>query len=161
MVIYKRIAMLTFLILTLSSCGVASETDVPDNTVTLDSSNFEQLIIKKEISMYESLLENDNVEKISLLELKKLSENITENKLIYFGRPTCMYCRKLFIENGKKFEDSNMKILYVDTDSIQKDEKSTLENYSIEEVPAFIQLTGNGNFDKVEIVEFERMIDHE
>lgn len=161
MVIYKRITMLTFLILTLSSCGVASETDAPENTGMLDSSNFEQLIIEKEISMYEDLLESDNVEKISLLDLKKLSENITENKLIYFGRPTCMYCRKLFIENGKRFEDSNIKILYVDTDSIPKDEKNTLENYGIEEVPSFIQLTGNGNFEKIETVEFERMINHE
>jgi thioredoxin-related protein len=161
MVIYKRIVMLTFLTLTLSSCGIATETDAPKNTETLDSSNIEQLIIEKEISMYEGLLESDNVEKISLLDLKKLSENITENKLIYFGRPTCMYCRKLFIENGKRFEDSNMKILYVDTDRIPKDEKIILENYGIEEVPSFIQMTGNGNFDKVETAEFERMIDHE
>lgn len=161
MVIYKRIAMLTFLILILSSCGVASETDTQESTGTLDSSNFEQLIIKKEISMYEGFLESDNVEKISLLDLKKISENPTENKLIYFGRPTCMYCRKLIIENGRGIKDSNMRILYVDTDGIPKDDKSTLENYGIEEVPSFIKLTGNGNFDKVETAEFERTIDHE
>lgn len=111
--------------------------------------------------MYESIMENDNIENISLAKLGDFLEESTNDKLIYFGRPTCMYCRKRIIENGKNIADSNFKIFYIDTDLIPKDEKNILEDCGISEVPSFIQLTGNGNFTKVETADFERVVYYE
>lgn len=161
MTIFNRITILAFLLLTLSACDIAPETNAKESDITLDDSNFEQVITEKEIDMYEVFLEIDTVEKISLSDLKYLTENSTENELIYFGRSTCVYCRELIIKNGKRIKESNLKMFYVDTDLIPKNEKNNLDKYGIEVTPSFIQLTGNGNFKKVEITEFERMIEHE
>ncbi|EAF8594511.1 hypothetical protein AX854_15590, partial [Listeria monocytogenes] len=116
MTTYKHFLILLFLIPILSACNSPSDNGTKSSSETLNSSNFEQVIIDKEIGLYEKALESDNVEKIDLVKFKDITEPTQNDELIYFGRSTCIYCRKLIIENEEAIRKSPIKIFYVDTD---------------------------------------------
>ena len=158
---YKHFLILLFLIPILSACNSPSDNGTKSSSETLNSSNFEQVIIDKEIGLYEKALESDNVEKIDLVKFKDITEPTQNDELIYFGRSTCIYCRKLIIENEEAIRKSPIKIFYVDTDLLTSEDKKELADFQVTEVPSFIEVNENLEYVKVDLEEFERRIHNE
>nr|EHU9845296.1 hypothetical protein [Listeria monocytogenes] len=101
------------------------------------------------------------VEKIDLVKFKDITEPTQNDELIYFGRSTCIYCRKLIIENEEAIRKSPIKIFYVDTDLLTSEDKKELADFQVTEVPSFIEVNENLEYVKVDLEEFERRIHNE
>lgn len=161
MTTYKHFLILLVLIPIFLACNSPSDNGTKSSSENSSSSNFEQTIIEKEIDLYEKALENDNIEKIDLVKFKDITEPTQNNELIYFGRATCIYCRKLIIENEEAIKSSPIKIFYVDTDLLTSEDKKELADFQVTEVPSFIEINDNLEYVKVDLEEFERRIHDE
>lgn len=138
----------------LSGCKIQPN----QNSNETSSLNIEEVIETKEINLYTDTLKKSGIESISLNSLNDIEIDSNEKTLVYFGRKNCMYCRKLIIENERKFINTTLKILYIDTELVHQDE---LIKYNIEQVPSFLELTTEGSFINITLEDFERMIQHE
>ncbi|MDR1568321.1 MAG: hypothetical protein LBS33_06560 [Streptococcaceae bacterium] len=161
MATYKKVLLLLLLTPFISACNTSSTSANHNSAHTLNSSKFEKTLAKKKIELYKQVLQNDTVKQINLSQIKKITDTTQNNRLIYFGRPTCLYCRKVIIENEKAITQSPIKILYVDTDLLTSEEKKKLVDFQVTEVPSFIEVSNHLEFTKVDIEEFERRIHNE
>lgn len=150
--VIKKIVILVFLLLIQSSCSATS------NEKKLDYTKINESIIEKEINMYDDIIENSNFKNISFEDLK----NSSTNSLVYFGRSTCVYCRKLMIKNGIYIKKYSSEISYIDTDKLDSNEKKELRKfYKVKEVPTFMEVDSSFKFTQITLEDFERRIKHE
>lgn len=158
MVMHKYFLSLVCLIFVLSGCNDFSQNNTKNSFEDSNNIDFEQIIVEKEIDLYEDILKNNNVKKISLDQLNIIAESNEKNSLIYFGKSPCVYCRKLIIANEEAIRKSPIKIFYVDIESLTSEDKKKLGDFQVIEVPAIIEINENSEYVKIDIEEFERRV---
>lgn len=110
--------------------GCSNEINTTKNSITK-----EQAIENKKFTKYEKEVENFN--KVSSKEL--LVDKGNEGKFIYVGRKTCKYCRKFVPKIKNVFEQKNIELNYLDTESLSEDSKKQIINkYQLTGVPSLI-----------------------
>lgn len=136
----KCCILLSFIFL-LSSCTVDKDTnEIPESS---KSTPRQETDLKKEYAAYNEAVRHFEISDTEAM----LRKGNTELKFIYFGRPSCPYCRKFAPILKNLAEKNGKKIYYIDTD-LYKDSKvvnNFLDKYSIDEVPTLIYI----NNDKV------------
>lgn len=98
----------------------------------------EQAMENKKFTKYEKEVKNFN--KVSGKEL--LTDKGNEGKFIYVGRKTCKYCRKFVPKLKNVFEQKNIELNYLDTESLSEDSKTAILNkYQLTGVPSLMFIT--------------------
>lgn len=161
MATYKKFLLLLLLMSLLSACGTSPNGTENKSNNTLNSSEFVNELVQKEIEVYEHVLQSKNIKQINLDQVEKIRKTKQSNALIYFGRSTCLYCRKVIIENEEAIKQSPYKILYVNTDSLTSEEKNKLTDFQVTEVPSFIEISKQLELTKIDTEDFERKIQNE
>ncbi len=82
--------------------------------------------------------------------------------LLFVGRPTCEWCRKLAPSLQEVSADKGLEIFYLDSTNTETD--SELSNfralYDIPTVPAIIHFKENGTFTKIDLdLESDNIVD--
>lgn len=146
----KKILALGLVLLTLTGCVGINESDSPEPK-NLDE--FSEIVEEVEIKMYEDIVENYTT--LSLSEMEKLLKSAEQEQTyyFYFGRTTCVYCRKFIIENAVPIE-SVANFYYLDTATFSDEEKDRLSDYGIEHIPAILTASNSENIEIVEIDSF-------
>lgn len=156
MITYKlNKSILCFLILfTLTGCNTFEKSQ---NAATSNNVNeISEIVEDVEIKMYEDIMVN--FEEIPIVEIEKTLEASTETQYyFYFGRTTCLYCRKFVIEYSKLLKKVD-NFFYIDTENFSESESSIMKNYGIEHVPAILSATSNDNMELIDIEEFINVI---
>lgn len=152
----KKILALGLVLLTLTGCVGINESDSPEPK-NLDE--FSEIVEEVEIKMYEDIVENYTT--LSLSEMEKLLESAEQEQpyYFYFGRTTCVYCRKFIIENTVPIE-SVANFYYLDTATFSDEEKDRLSDYGIEHIPAILTASNSENIEIVELDSFTEKINN-
>ena len=152
----KKILVLGLVLLTLTGCVGITEPDSPEPK-NLDE--FSEVVEEVEIKMYEDIVVNYTT--LSLSEMEELLENAEQEQPLYFyfGRTTCVHCRKFIIENAVPIE-AVANFYYLDTASFSDEEKDRLSDYGIEHIPAILAASNSENIEIVEIDSFKEKINN-
>ena len=152
----KKILALGLILLMLSGCAGINEADRPEPK-NLDE--FSEIVEEVEIKMYEDIVVN--YKSLSLSEMEKLLESAEQEQphYFYFGRTTCVYCRKFIIENSVPIE-SVANFYYLDTATFSDEEKDRLSDYGIEHIPAILTASNSENIEIVELDSFTEKINN-
>lgn len=143
-----QVAVLAF---SLAGCGNA------ENQVDSASNVIEDIVAQAEIQMYEDGVAD--FEEIGLGEIPSILDAADDNQsyYFYFGRTTCLYCRKFVIENERDLQKVP-NFYYIDTEKLPDTESESLKEYGISTVPAILKSTDSLNLELQDIYEFEDMI---
>ena len=145
-----RIVPVCAILLTIAGCSLLKESQ-DSGGKNLDT--FSEIVEDVERDMYQDLVSAyDTITIEEMEEILDLSDG-TQRYYFYFGRTTCLYCRKFVIENAEPL-DNAQNFYYIDTESFQQNEKSILSEYGIEVVPTILSATSNGSIEKLDIEEF-------
>lgn len=129
-----------------------NSTSTPSNPIKEESAelNSEDGLLKLELIGYMNAI--DSFDELTVSEVStKISAK--EDFLLFIGRPTCEWCRKLAPSLQEVSLDKGLEIFYLDSTNTETD--SELSNfrtqYDISTVPAVIHFIENGTFTKLDI----------
>lgn len=119
-------------------------------------SNLKSRVNNDNVEVTQSELEkyNSKVATFIKIEPKNLTKKIkeiqnTESFFVYFGRPTCVYCRE-FVPKLEKYKNEFMtkEVYYVDTEDTKKNkELSDLrDSYGVKFVPSLLYFSNENEY---------------
>lgn len=156
MITYKlnKSILCCLILFTLTGCSTFEKSQ---NAATSNNVNeISEIVEDVEIKMYEDIMVN--FEEMPIVEIEKTLESSTETQYyFYFGRTTCLYCRKFIIEYSEPLKEVD-NFFYIDTEDFSENESSIMKNYGIEHVPAILSATSNDNIELIDIEEFIKVI---
>lgn len=121
---------------------------------------FWKIVTKAEIEMYKDGV--SGFHEISLDDISTILKSVEDDQpyYFYFGRTTCLYCRKFVIENERDLQNMP-NFYYIDTEKLSDTESVSLEEYGITTVPAILKATTSSNLELQDLYEFEELISEE
>lgn len=149
-----KIITICLILLTITGCGVLDKT--PDIT-NGDLNEFAEIVEDTEIKMYEDIIVDFNEMSITEIDETLKSSDGATQYYFYFGRTTCLYCRKFIIENVDPLKNLQ-HFFYINTEDFAEDESSILSNYGIELIPAILTATNSEDIKSIDIEEFTKEI---
>ncbi len=140
----------------LSGCDV---TDIQHDSNNNNLNDFTAMVEDVEIKMYEDIVADYT--SLSLDEMEQMLQlpGDDQQKYFYFGRTTCLYCRKFILENAKPIE-SVPNFYYINTELLSDSEKSGLTKYRIDLIPTILTGTNLENIEQVDIDVFVDQINN-
>lgn len=125
-----------------------------------DGDVLEDIVTKAEIEMYKDGV--SDFHEISLDDISTILKSVEDDQpyYFYFGRTTCLYCRKFVIENERDLQNMP-NFYYIDTEKLSDTESVSLEEYGITTVPAILKATTSSNLELQDLYEFEELISEE
>lgn len=125
-----------------------------------DGDVLEDIVTKAEIEMYKDGV--SGFHEISLDDISTILKSVEDDQpyYFYFGRTTCLYCRKFVIENERDLQNMP-NFYYIDTEKLSDTESVSLEEYGITTVPAILKATTSSNLELQDLYEFEELISEE
>lgn len=145
----KIVSSVVISLFVLSSC--TGEGGENKKSVKVSKENVEAVEVSKDKEEEEFSIYDDTVSKFSRVTAKGLLEN-NDNKrrFVYFGRRTCLYCRKFAPLLGQLAQKNKLQIEYLDTEDTQidKDIQNVREKYNVETVPTLIYFNTRGEVQK-------------
>ena len=115
---------------------------------TKDSSESENSSIQNDFKEYEKNVRD--FKKINANQLNSKIEN-EEKYIVYFGRPTCPYCRDFVPYLNEIATNNKLVIYYVNTDNTESDAdlKKLRKDLKIERVPSLLKIEKTNESDQI------------
>lgn len=161
-----KVILLCMLFATITGCSNSEnhmQTKVPNNSQStkientqVDSSEdvLNEIVEEAEKEMYEQIVSGYNKMPITKIDDLLTTSASNQNYYFYFGRTTCLYCRKFVIENEESIKDID-NFYYVDTEGFSEEESKLLEDYDIKTVPAILHATTSTDIKLMDIEKFK------
>ena len=126
---------------------------ISQKTESVNLDEFSEVVEDVEVKMYQDIVADYNELTLDEMEEMLLQSDGTQLYYFYFGRATCLYCRKFVIENTDLIEDTE-NFYYINTENLTEDQNESLNEYGIEVVPSILSATDSKDIQLVGIDEF-------